>query len=171
MHPTRPDLPILRQFSFRPEPFPEGAALGHKEAPGPPTLTEKQPGMLLFLVDPVPPNSKFNHSKESMSRLLTGTGIVLLMGSTFALAAGRVSHPHGPDLDDAQSPLVLCHQFSSSHCLLDHERAEAHPASPARLGYPDARHAEFSSVMNQTMRFCCVCQSKEARSKTNQRTA
>jgi len=27
VHPMRPDLPILRQFSFRPEPFPEGAAL------------------------------------------------------------------------------------------------------------------------------------------------
>jgi hypothetical protein len=26
VHPMRPDLPILRQFSFRPEPFPEGAA-------------------------------------------------------------------------------------------------------------------------------------------------
>jgi hypothetical protein len=30
IHPTRPDLPILRQFRFRPEPFPEGALL--KEA-------------------------------------------------------------------------------------------------------------------------------------------
>jgi hypothetical protein len=30
VHPTRPDLPILRQFSFRPEPFPEGA--GREEA-------------------------------------------------------------------------------------------------------------------------------------------
>ena len=27
VHPTRPDLPIMRQFSFLPEPFPEGAAL------------------------------------------------------------------------------------------------------------------------------------------------
>ena len=27
IHPTRPDLPILRQFSFLPDPFPEGAAL------------------------------------------------------------------------------------------------------------------------------------------------
>ena len=27
VHPTRPDLPIMRQFSFHPEPFPEGAAL------------------------------------------------------------------------------------------------------------------------------------------------
>jgi len=27
VHPMRPDLPILRQFSFRPEPVPEGAAL------------------------------------------------------------------------------------------------------------------------------------------------
>jgi hypothetical protein len=27
VHPMRPDLPILRQFSFRPEPFPKGAAL------------------------------------------------------------------------------------------------------------------------------------------------
>ena len=27
IHPTRPDLPIMRQFSFLPEPFPEGAAL------------------------------------------------------------------------------------------------------------------------------------------------
>ena len=27
VHPTRPDLPIMRQFSFLPERFPEGAAL------------------------------------------------------------------------------------------------------------------------------------------------
>ena len=27
IHPSRPDLPILRQHSFRPLPFPEGEAL------------------------------------------------------------------------------------------------------------------------------------------------
>jgi len=32
VHPMRPDPPILRQFSFRPEPFPEGAALENVES-------------------------------------------------------------------------------------------------------------------------------------------
>ena len=27
IHPTRPDLPILHQYSFRPAPFPEGDGL------------------------------------------------------------------------------------------------------------------------------------------------